>query len=256
MPSKYASTPIEALYHVFILPRIAASRSQSFVPPIQRTGLGVAAFAARRTDTSSHYVRAFSTTTACGAKNQPAAKRTQAWDEEIHTPTGLIILVNPETNKLEDPRTRFDILNSMDREVDRLIQVSPPEPENPDYIPTCKILSKKETYESERTKAKIAYKAKSGATESRTKSLEINWAIDGNDLGHRLRRLQEFLDEGKKVEVTLAAKKRGRKATPEEAGRVLSRIGEVVDSVGGRQTRPMEGKLGGFAMLAFEGNKR
>ena len=44
-----------------------------------------------------------------------------------------------------------------------------------------------------------------------TKTIELNWAIDGNDLGHRLQRIKDFLGKGNRVEVMMAPKRKGRK---------------------------------------------
>ena len=122
-------------------------------------------------------------------------------------------------------------------------------------IPVCKILSKKEVFlDAERKKAEAKEKRKISALASSVKTLEINWAIDGNDLGHRMERLRGFLAEGRKVEVVLAAKKRGRKASEGECEGVLRRIRGVVEGVeGAREERGMVGRVGGFCTLAFVG---
>jgi translation initiation factor IF-3 len=156
--------------------------------------------------------------------------------------------------------TRYDVLNRIDRTTHRLIQVgeapgpsdafgaSPP-------IPVCKIQSKKEIYlDQQRKNAEAKEKKRVSAITSSVKTLELNWAIDGNDLGHRLERMREFLEEGRKVEVVLAAKKRGRKASAAECEGVLRRIRNVVEEVeGSREERAMVGTLGAFTTLAFVG---
>jgi len=86
------------------------------------------------------------------------------------------------------------------------------------------------------------------------KTIELNWAIDGNDLGHRLNRVKEFLGRGNKVEVVLAAKRKGRKATLEEAQSLLQKIKEAIGEVeGARETRAMEGKILQQATIYAEG---
>ena len=122
-------------------------------------------------------------------------------------------------------------------------------------IPVCKIVSKKDYHkQQEKRKADAKEKRRASALTSSVKTLELNWAIDANDLSHRLNRAQEFLAEGRKVEIVLAAKKRGRKASPEECQGVLKRIRGVVGGVdGAKEERPMEGKLGGFSTLYFAG---
>lgn len=55
------------------------------------------------------------------------------------------------------------------------------------------------------------------------------------------------------MEVVLATKKRGRKATAAECEEVLGKLREVAGSVNGVKESPMEGKMGGFATLTFQG---
>ena len=122
-------------------------------------------------------------------------------------------------------------------------------------IPVCKILSKKLHHQLASSRA-LAAKQKRRTTNitSSVKTLELNWAISSNDLSHRLDKVAEFLAEGRKVEIVLAAKKRGRKATQGECEEVLRRIRSVVGGVeGAREERDMAGKLGGFTTLAFAG---
>lgn len=139
-----------------------------------------------------------------------------------------------------------------------MVLVSPPRTadEDPrDWIPKCRVVSKKEQYEQDkaRTKQKVAAKKNSA---DNVKTLELNWAIDGNDLGHRMNRVREFLGQGRKVEVVLAKKKGGRKASVDECAEVVRKIVEVAEGVeGAKQLKGMEGKLGGVATLFFEGPK-
>ena len=188
------------------------------------------------------------------AKTRAPEQRTQKWDEEITA--RIITLVDSETNKLSEPRTRFDVLNTLDRKEYRLVQVDTDDPGTGASIPICKIVSKKEQFQQDRRKKKAQKEqAKKSSVESSTKTLELNWAIDQNDLGHRLDRMAEFLGEGRKVEIILAAKKRGRKATTVECQEVLKRIRSTVDQVvGARETKDMQGKLGAFSTLFFQGS--
>ncbi|KAI7656511.1 hypothetical protein KC318_g12363, partial [Hortaea werneckii] len=184
----------------------------------------------------------------------PPEERTQRWDDEITAK--VIYLIDPETNRREyEPRTRWDVMRGVDRKTHRLIQLSPDEPKNPDFVPVCKVQSKKEAYEQEkqRKQSQKENKAKS-AKMSSVKTLELNWAIDLNDLGHRLEKVAEFLAEGRRVEIVLASKKQGRKASKQECEAVLKKIAECVDSVPkAKELKGLEGKLGGFASLVLQG---
>jgi len=119
----------------------------------------------------------------------------------------------------------------------------------------CKIINIKDAYlASQRTKENQKSKRKASLLSNSIKTLELNWAIDSNDLSHRLERIQQFLEEGRKVEVVLAAKKKGRKASEEECREVLGKIKEVLGRVeGAKEVRAMEGKVGGFAMVRLQG---
>ncbi len=105
---------------------------------------------------------------------------------------------------------------------------------------------------------RIADKAKAKAKPGRglvtTKTIELNWAIDRNDLSHRIAKMKVFLGKGYRVEVVLAPKKKGRRATDEDADQVMRRIKEAVGEVSGaKEIKPMEGKILGTTTLYFEG---
>ncbi|KAE8450963.1 hypothetical protein EG329_005403 [Mollisiaceae sp. DMI_Dod_QoI] len=164
-------------------------------------------------------------------------------DDEIKS--WSVVLVD-EDGKLQEPRSTMAILDSMDRKKDSLVVVKPGEPGVP---PICKIMNKVAMREAEKARRKA--EKKGGIT---IKSMELNWAIDGNDLGHRLNKLKEFLMKGQRVEVLLAGKKKGRKATEDEARAVIKRIKGVLTEVdGAREMKPMEGKFLGTATLFLEG---
>lgn len=252
MNTRHATTAAQALYHVFVAPALSKTQPQHILTssPI-------------RISSHHHQLRSFSHHPSRHAKTRAPEQRTQKWDNEIASP--LIYLVDPTTNQIRDPETgalpdpitRFDALNSLDPKTHRLIQLSPDEPSNPDFIPVCKIVGKKETYDAEKRKSRAAKEAKKVAaktSEMGMKTVELNWAIDRNDLGHRLEKMKGFLMEGRRVEVVLASKKRGRKASLEECERVLERLRDCVGSVeGARETEGMQGKIGGFATLVLMG---
>lgn len=185
-----------------------------------------------------------------------------------------MIVVDPATNKLLAPQPLRRVLQSLDQRTHRLVCVTPAptdgaynrvgQPVDEDgrvdgrrdeWIPTCRVLSKKDMYEADKARAKAKTVAKKNGTDT-GKKIELNWAIDANDLGHRLKRLDEFLRDGKKVEVVLAKKKRSRKASPDECQGVVDRILATVKGIEGAKVgKPMEGKIGMVATLFFEGVK-
>jgi translation initiation factor IF-3 len=147
-----------------------------------------------------------------------------------------IRLVNQD-GTLGDIRSTHDVLESIDRGVETLVQVSP---EQPGVPPVCKIMNKRAMRDAEKAKAKAARRGGGAGT----KTLELNWAIDKGDLGHRLDKMKTFLEKGLKVEIVLASKRRGKQATEEEAQLLLRKIKDAVKEVdGAKEMKPMEGKL-------------
>ena len=70
--------------------------------------------------------------------------------------------------------------------------------------------------------------------EKKTKQIELNWAIGSNDLQMKMKQMEGFLSEGKKVEILLAPKRHARRATVEEAEKVMKLIGEKLEEVDAR----------------------
>ncbi|KAM3423299.1 hypothetical protein BST61_g738 [Cercospora zeina] len=242
---KHSSSTIQALYEVFILP--ALSRPACRQPFLQLP---------RHHQHARSVVSPFSTFSRCLAKTRAAEKRGQKWNEEITAK--IVQLVDPETNTLLEPVTRFDILKNLDTKTHRLVQLVPDDPGNPNFMPACKILKKKDMYESDKRARELAKEKKrvqKVVSGEGLKTLELNWAIDQkNDLMHRLERLKAFLAEGRRVEVVCAAKKRGRKASTEECERLVEKIMAAVKSIEGAKVREkMTGKLGRFCQWTFQG---
>lgn len=157
-----------------------------------------------------------------------------------------ICLVQPD-GKLGRPESLRYLLDRIDRNAEFIEQYSEAQ-----GIPVCKIINKKEAREA--AKARKKHKQPSQIT----KFLELNWAIDKNDLTHRLGKLREFLERGHRVEVLLLKKKkRMRDATAEEGRQTLERVGDYVKDVeGAREMRPMDGEFLGRATLFYEGKAK
>ncbi|KYG45160.1 hypothetical protein M433DRAFT_34797, partial [Acidomyces richmondensis BFW] len=195
------------------------------------------------------------------AASSGSGRRRQKWDEEITA--RLIHLVDPITGKLSEPRKRVDVLRALDRRTQRLVQVSADdEPGNrggqhhqQQHVTApvvCKIVDKRVQYQQERERKRQKKQEQAGTGSGKT--IELNWAIDPNDLGHRLERLAEFLGDGRRVEVVLAAKKKGRKATMGECEALVKRVMETMERVkGAKELKPLEGQLGGFATWVLQG---
>ena len=250
MVSSHGISPFKALYDVLV--------PQSF-----RQNRPIATRLPALTRPIPNYIqpvsrRQFSQSVAARNKTRPPEKRTQLWNDEIKT--RYVKLVNDE-GKLNEPEPLRPLLASFDQKEWRLVCMEKT-PEGPDFdrrqwVPVCKLVNRKEEYDKEKAKKSEKKATKKAADPTNIKTLELNWAIDvNNDLNHRLNKVKEFLEQGRKVEIVLAKKKRGRVATREECDEVLKRIHAAVEEVkGAKEAKPMEGKVGAVAMLLLEGPK-
>jgi translation initiation factor IF-3 len=235
--SKCAFSTAAALHRVFIAPIEIFRPGQSQFT--QRTISSTSASTLRFTSRAPRYLLAHQQK--CYASSA-AAKSRLPRDDEIKS--WSVTLVG-EDGKLQDPRPTLDILDSIDRKKESLIVVVPGEPGTP---PICRIMNKEAMRVAEKAKAKAA---RGSITE---KTIELNWAIDGNDLNHRLMKMKGFLQKGFRVDVVLGAKRKGRKATEEEAEALIEKVKKAAGEVEGtRESKPKDGKLLGMLTLQFEG---
>jgi translation initiation factor IF-3 len=166
-----------------------------------------------------------------------------------------MVRIVSEDNKLSPPQYTSSVLNSLDRQNETLVMVAMAD-SNPDSdsgmtpYPICRIQSKKALREAEKTRQK-----KKELPSATVKTIELNWAIDSHDLQHRLQRVKDFLSKGWRVDVVMARKKRGRKATPEEMKTLMEKVREAMKEVkGSKEWRDMEGNLGAVATIYLVGN--
>ncbi|KAL8939867.1 MAG: hypothetical protein Q9216_003118 [Gyalolechia sp. 2 TL-2023] len=189
-------------------------------------------------------------------------------DEAIGSQQTQIQLVDADGSLLP-PRSLRDTLASIDRQLDFLVHVGDkvhpryvnepgPEEGQPDTrpkIPVCKIISKGNFRLAEATK----HKSKKNAAAS-TKELEVHWTMAPNDLNHRLEKLKEFLDQGRRVEVVFGKKRKGwkdkKEISEEAANRILKQIRDRVAEVEGvREWKEMDGQLRGELVMFFEAKR-
>lgn len=118
--------------------------------------------------------------------------------------------------------------------------------------PVCRIIDIEVERKAEADRAKAERKKNVGS-----KELELNWAIDPHDLGHRLDKLREFLSKGMFIEVRLlrkSLKKGKRQATLDEANEVLRRIRETMAEVPGSvDAKAAEGEILRMMKLSLKG---
>ncbi|PYH87047.1 hypothetical protein BO82DRAFT_349581 [Aspergillus uvarum CBS 121591] len=149
-----------------------------------------------------------------------------------------------ENNTLDPPIRRSTVLNNIDRSKQFLIKVSDGADGAP---PVCKVVEKMALREAERARAKAAHTSRTSL-----KQVELNWAIDSHDLGHRLKKITEFITKGFKLEVVLMRKKGKRAPTAEEVKSLMDKVVETIKGANGMQIKPMEGEPGRLVTITVK----
>ncbi|KAI4206102.1 MAG: hypothetical protein LQ346_001285 [Caloplaca aetnensis] len=179
-------------------------------------------------------------------------------------------VVDSDSGTLQPPRSLRDALRSIDRNVNFLIKVGEkvhprytnlpgPEQGQPDVrpqIPICKTISKAQFRQGQAEKLKPKKDAS-----AQIKEVEVNPAMSAHDFGHRLKRLKEFLDDGRRVEVVFGKrKKRGwmqkRDVAEDEVNEMLRQIRQAAGEVqGAKEWKAMEGEVGAVLTMHFEAKR-
>lgn len=166
-------------------------------------------------------------------------------DEDIDTPE-----VHLKTDKaLSEPQSLMQLLRSIDRSTSHLVQLTKAGERE---VAIVQIMDRRDMIKSIARKEEVLRKAAHASKAKKPKQLELNWAIAPNDLQLKMKQMENFLAQGKKVEIMLAAKRRQRKATPEEANTVLVTVRDRIEAAGARETKPFEGRLLGQALMTVE----
>lgn len=243
----FASTS-RALYRVFVAPNLAPSHRAFVHAPLSITGASVLPFQGQ---TRSVYYR-----------RKPAQRHSltdyYTFDNAINA--SHVNLVD-ENGVFHTNVPILSALKKYNRVTHHLLLVDPGTVDefgtsDPADLPTCKVTSKIDLRNQFQKKVELKQREETGklGTAGDAKKLELNWAIAGGDLTHRLSKLQDFLLEGRKVDVTLGPKRRGKEATRDEATAVLKAIRDaVLDCKGAGETKEPDGVVGGVMTLFFEG---
>ena len=228
-------TTSEALRRVFRLPLTNPSPLQCQLP--RSTSLCTVQRRRIVTFSGGQYVK---TIGSFGPKN---AKRGPPLDEDIRS--CQVSIVDSE-GALKEPEALFNVLHSIDRDKFFVVQVSPLEDLG---IPVCKIIEKQAFRKAERAKSKPAKNPHATA-----KQLELSWGIGPNDLGHRLNKLEQFLKEGRRVEILINPRKKARSVTKDEAQVIVQRIRKRIPKIeGAREWKDMLGAVGESVTIYVEG---
>ncbi|KAM5444072.1 hypothetical protein MferCBS31731_000589 [Microsporum ferrugineum] len=162
------------------------------------------------------------------------SRSSPAKDENI--PSGIVVVVQ-ENGQLGEPMPLKSALTMFDRSQNYLIQVRA---ESEGQPAICKIVNKTDYDKSVKERSRAS---KTKPTTNQIKQIELNWAIDPHDLQHRLSQLETFLGKGKRVSLILTKKRRKRRATPDEAQRLLAAIEDKLFEIGVTEVKPRRGKI-------------
>ncbi|KAI6245169.1 Translation initiation factor IF-3 [Erysiphe necator] len=191
---------------------------------------------------SQHHSAALSTSTTIKPKKLRLPR-----NEEI---TAESITVVDENGKISGPHQTKNFFEDFDLENKSLVTILEGNPED-GRPPLCRIydrsLLRKKEINDLKNKGKIKVIP--------TKTLEISWTVDENDLNIKLRRLKEFLEKGCHVDLFLKAKKRGRPVTLDEGEKIVQRIQNTVKEAGGKENLSPVGDLLGTMEMSFSRKK-
>ncbi|KAF2748837.1 hypothetical protein M011DRAFT_399859 [Sporormia fimetaria CBS 119925] len=248
MPPFHLSSTSRALYRVFIAPALPL-RTPTFYPNPQTLQLPSRTF----TQTALR-AKAFRKDTA-----RHALQDHYTLDTAIQ---GSHINYVDLTGRFHKYIPLSDALTSFDRSTHHLLLVSAGRVDesgltDPAHPPVCKVVSKIELRQQHGKKMDLQRRqAKGLGAGPAQKHLELNWAIAPGDLSHRLEKMKGFLREGRKVEVLLGPKRRGKVASERECEEVLRKLREAVaECKGSVEYKAPEGTVGGVMTLVYLGRR-
>lgn len=172
---------------------------------------------------------------------------------EAITPLGPNIHFIDASGAFQGLKVLDEILASFDREKYHLVCLNPqaaPEPV------ICKLISIEQLEEEKR----VAYWAKKEKKQSNkdptkvVKKVEISWATAPNDLEHKLKRIDEFLQKGNRVEVVLGVKKGMAKQPLGKMVGLVERVRKEAEA-SGKEWKEAEGAVGVQYLIYLEGNR-
>lgn len=171
-------------------------------------------------------------------------------DEEI--PHRTVVLVDPTSNVLQQPKLLNDILASLDRTKFSLLLVDP----NHDP-PICKLLDKKAEYAKAQAKKAAKKDAPSLAPGTPVKAkagppreVQVTWGVTEHDLGHKLAKAKQFLDKGSRVTVVIAVKKGSEAIGAQAKSKVIDHVKTALAEHGTLANSPSN--KGALTMLEFK----
>jgi len=170
-------------------------------------------------------------------------------DEQIET---SFVQVKREDGSLGEEEMLRLILRRIDREKETVIQLSKPGERDVAVVQIAKISDLRERL---RERERAEREKMLAERDNKPKQIELNWAISEHDLELKLKQMEQFVDEGRKVELLLAAKKRARKASQDEGNEVLKKIRERLVAIDAKEIAPMEGQVLRQAVMTVKTKK-
>jgi translation initiation factor IF-3 len=175
-------------------------------------------------------------------------------DFEITDPKIMVL----DNGVLDGPLFTRNVMSRIDTATDSLRMATPfipadPKNNKPVQYALCKIVNKREEYERQRELQQRRRVSKQ--TSSKTKEIEMSWAISDNDLKIKAKQLIGFLSKGWKVEVILGFKKKGQKkrTSDDTAEEAYVKVQKLVKELGSKEYKPREGDVGRTMRFYLEG---
>ena len=160
-------------------------------------------------------------------------------DEDIQA---TLARVKSEEDSFSEPIAMTALLKETNREKFIVHQLN--KPDDSDTV-IVKLVDKEEYRRSARERKK---ERKKSLEKPSLKQIEMAWTITENDLNHKFRQLEGFIEKKKKVEIMIAPKRKSRKATTEEAATLVQNIRNRLAEVNARETKT-EGNLMGLMTM-------
>ena len=185
-------------------------------------------------------------------KHAPTPTKKKVMDEDIRAHEIQFI---DAAGKFQGLQPLRDVLASFDRGLYNLVCVNPHAKDQP---LTCKLLLKTEVAEAERKSYRAEREKRKERREKNPnqilKEVELSWAISEHDLGHRMKKVREFMEKGNRVAVTLGTKKGMAKQTIGAMAGLLKAVrGECEEW--GKEIKEPEGQVGRRYTMLFEGDR-
>jgi translation initiation factor IF-3 len=176
-------------------------------------------------------------------------------DEEIMEKSIIIDLIDQDMAYKRKVDIR-DVLEDMDRETHKLIVVKTNGGAEGSGIPVCRIFRK--DYLDGKQKKLLGRTAELAKGEKSSKEMELTWTIGPADLDIKLRQLTRFLEEGRRVDVSLSRKLKWKEPdnSKGELEGLLELMRQTVKGVkGAKEYKEPAGHVGAKYQVYFEGPK-